>query len=194
MTDRPTALVIIDVQNAILRGLGGTRPQETERALDAVVGRIAGLLARARATALTVIHVKHDGGPGHRLAPDGEGWRIRAELAPRDGEMVVRKRACDAFFETALADRLAAHGIRPGGHDAGRLIVAGCMTQYCIDTSCRRAVSLGYDVTLAADGHATADSGGLRFEQIIAHHNALLDGLDAGAHAITVTPIPEIRL
>ena len=31
--------------------------------------------------------------------------------------------------------------------------MAGCMTQYCVDTSVRRTVSLGYDVTLAEDGH-----------------------------------------
>jgi len=46
------------------------------------------------------------------------------------------------------------------------------MTQYCVGTSVRRAVSLGYDVTLAEDGHLTADSESLTFDQIIAHHNA----------------------
>jgi nicotinamidase-related amidase len=28
------------------------------------------------------------------------------------------------------------------------LIVAGGMTEYCVDTTCRRATSLGYDVTM----------------------------------------------
>jgi len=101
------------------------------------------------------------------------------------GEPVIHKTACDAFFETSLAAELESHKI-------GRLIVAGCMTQYCIDTSVRRAVSLGYDVTLVADGHMTADSGGLRFEQIIAHHNALLDGFDAGDHSARVVPLDQI--
>jgi nicotinamidase-related amidase len=68
------------------------------------------------------------------------------------------------------------------------------MTQYCVDTSVRRAVSLGYDAVLAADGHATADAGGLRFEQIVAHHNSLLDGFDAGSHAVDVRPISDIQL
>jgi len=60
------------------------------------------------------------------------------------------------------------------------------MTQYCIDTTCRRAVSLGYDVTLAADAHTTADMPKLNVEQIVEHHNALLDGFDAGAAVIKV--------
>jgi nicotinamidase-related amidase len=189
MADRDTALVIIDVQNAILRGLGGTRAQDTERAFEAVVARIAGLLARAWAALVPVIVVQHDGAPGHRLAAGSEGWLIRPELARHAGEPVVHKRSCDSFFETDLADRLIARGISPG---TGRLVVAGCMTQYCVDTTCRRAVSLGYDVTLAADGHMTADSGALTFEQIIAHHNAVLDGFDAGVSAITVTPAAKI--
>jgi nicotinamidase-related amidase len=182
-----TALIIIDVQRAILRGIAGGRAMETARALDAAVGRIAGLLDRARSGETPVIHVQHDGGPGHRLQAGTEGWLIREELTPRAGEPVVRKRACDAFFETTLAQELGNRGI-------GRLVMAGCMTQFCIDTSARRAVSIGYDVTLAGDGHMTADAGGLTFEQIIAHHNALLDGFDAGNHAVAVAPCAGIAL
>jgi nicotinamidase-related amidase len=189
MADRNSALVIIDVQNAILRGVGSTRAQHTDAALEAAVGRIAGLLARARAASKPVVIVQHDGGPNHRLAVGSEGWQVRKELIPRAGEALVRKRSCDSFFETDLADRLAERGIKPG---AGRLIVAGCMTEFCVDTTCRRAVSLGYDITLAADGHMTADAGGLTFEQIIAHHNAVLDEFDAGTHVITVAPATAI--
>ena len=92
---------------------------------------------------------------------------------------------CDAFFETSLGPELSARGIR-------RLIIAGCMTQYCIDTTVRRSVSLGFDVVLVGDGHMTADAGSLRFEQIIAHHNELLDGFDAGEHEVRVVPTSEI--
>jgi len=121
------------------------------------------------------------------LQPHTQAWEIRAEIAPKPGEPVIRKRACDAFFETPLDAELAGLGVK-------RLVVAGCMTQYCVDTSVRRAVTLGYDVVLAADGHATADAGGLRFEEIIAHHNGLLDGFDAGSHVVNVCPISEIQL
>ncbi len=189
MADRNSALVIIDMQNAILRGVGGARTQHIDAALEAALARIAGLLARARAASKPVVIVQHDGGPNHRLAVGSEGWQVRKELTPRAGEALVRKRSCDSFFETDLAEQLAARGVHPG---AGRLIVAGCMTEFCVDTTCRRAVSLGYDVTLAADGHMTADSGALTFEQIIAHHNAVLDEFDAGAHMITVAPAAAI--
>ena len=64
-----------------------------------------------------------------------------------------------------------------------------------LDTSVRRAVSLGYDVTLAeGDGHLTADTESLTFDQIVAHHNALLDGFDAGEHSVRVEPFDRISL
>jgi nicotinamidase-related amidase len=182
-----TALVIIDVQNGILRPSDDPRALAVRRRFDETVGRIAGVLDRARSAGMPIVHIQHDGGPGHRLAVGTAGWQIRDELAPREGEPVFRKTACDAFFETPLEAHLRQRGI-------DRLVIAGCMTEYCVDTSVRRAVSLGLDVTLAADGHTTDDAGGLACEAIIAHHNRLLDGFDAGAHRVTLHPcaaLPE---
>lgn len=182
---RSTAVIVIDVQRAILEGKGGARQAETDAALDVTVGRIAELIGRARAAGVPVVFVQHDGGPGHRLAVGTKGWEIRDEIAPLNGEPVIRKTACDSFWETALKSTL-------DGLGAEHLVVAGCMTQFCVDTTVRRAVSLGFNVTLAGDGHMTTGSGGLTFEQIIAHHNGLLDGFDAGEHSVTVSPTAAI--
>jgi len=175
------------MQKGILQGLGGQRQTEHDEALKATTGRIAELLARARKTGIPVVFVQHDGVPGHRLEANRDGWEVREETAPLAAELVIHKRACDSFFETGLDAELSRLKV-------GRIVIAGCMTQYCIDTTVRRAVSLGYDVVLAADGHMTADSGGLLFEQIIGHHNTLLDGFDAGTHSVVVVPISDITL
>jgi nicotinamidase-related amidase len=175
------ALVIIDVQNAILGSADTPSRIENHAALDVVVARIAALIGRARSQGIPVVFVQHDGPTGYRLETGTPGWQIRPEIAPIKGEPVVHKMACDSFFETALAAELESRQI-------GKLIVAGCMTQYCVDTTVRRAVSLGYDVTLVRDAHMTSDFGGLTYEQIIAHHNALLDGFDAGSHGVRVVP------
>jgi nicotinamidase-related amidase len=183
---KDTALVVIDVQRGILDIPGLARKKEIDQALVGTVQRIASLLERARRARIPVLYVQHDGGPGHRLEPNTPGWPIRQEISPLSAEPVIRKRACDAFFETRLQEELAARNVK-------QLVIAGCMTQYCIDTSVRRAVSLGFDVVLAADGHTTADTPTLRFEQIIAHHNALLDGFDAGNHEVRVVPASDIN-
>lgn len=183
----PSALLIIDVQKAILRGKGNKQRQPViDAALDIVVNRLAEMQRKARAHNVPVILVQHDGDTNHRLAKGTDGWQIRGELRPAAGDVLVHKTACDAFFETDLKERLKERRI-------GHLIIGGCMTQYCVDTTCRRAVSLGYDVTLLADGHMTADMGDLTFDQIIAHHNEVLDGFDAGAHAIHVAAANEIQ-
>jgi len=182
-----SALLIIDVQNGILRGLGaGSRQAVLDAALDETVRRLQQLQQRARAAGAPVILVQNDSEPGHRLAVESEGWRLRDEIRPLPGEPVVRKTACDSFFETDLAEQLAKRQIT-------HLVIGGCMTQYCVDTTCRRAVTLGYDVTLLADGHMTADSGGLTYGQIIAHHNDLLDSFDAGTHVIGLAAAADVK-
>lgn len=181
----PKAIVVIDVQNAILEKPGLERRAETFAALDTVVGRIAQLIVWGRQQAIPIIFVQHDGPAGHRLAVGTPGWQIRPEIASLADEPIVHKTACDAFFATTLSDELE-------GRQTTELIIVGCMTQYCVDTTTRRAVSLGYDVTLVADGHMTAGEGGLSFEQIIAHHNGLLEGFDAGNHLVRIRPLANL--
>jgi nicotinamidase-related amidase len=179
------AMVIIDVQNAILGSADTPRRIENYAALDGVVARIAVLCGRARSQGIPIMFVQHDGPAGHRLEAGTRGWQIRPEIAHLAGDSVIHKKACDSFFETTLAAELEARRI-------DKLIVAGCMTQFCVDTTVRRAVSLGYDVTLVSDGHMTADFGRLTYEQIIAHHNALLEGFDAGSHGTRVVSHDQI--
>ena len=177
------ALVIIDVQVGILPEKGSERPAVGQR-FDEVRRRISGLVDEARRQGLPIIFVQHDGEPGHRLQVGTEGWEICGDLGRMPEDVVIRKTACDSFYETDLQAVLSEQGIR-------HLVVGGLMTQYCVDTTCRRAVSLGYDVTLTADAHTTADMPSLRVEQIVDHHNTLLDGFDAGAAMIRVKPASE---
>jgi nicotinamidase-related amidase len=180
------ALLIIDVQNAILSGKGTPERQpHIDAALDETVARLRGLQQEARLAGVPVVLVQHDGTPEHRLAVGTHGWAIRDEIAPRENDVVVHKKSCDSFFETDLAERLDERSVT-------HLVVGGCMSQFCVDTTVRRAVSLGYDVTLVADGHMTADSGSLTFPAIVAHHNETLDGFDAGMAKVEVLAAAEI--
>jgi nicotinamidase-related amidase len=172
------AILVIDVQAGIIDGLRAYRGRE-------VLEQINKLLSKARASNMPIIYVQHDGEAGHPLEVGTHGWEIHPEIAPHQEDIIIRKRASDSFFETTLQHELEARGIN-------HLIVAGCMTEYCVDTTSRRAISMGYDVTLVSDAHTTVDNKLLTAAQIIAHHNALLDGFDAGAHAITVKPADEV--
>jgi len=172
------ALLIIDVQVGLVELI----PAEIR---TSVLPRIETLLSRARTAGMPVIHIQHDGPKGHPLETHTKGWEIHPSLKPLDSESVVRKRESDSFFETALQQELEKRRIT-------RLIIAGGMTEYCVDTTCRRATSLGYDVTLARDAHLTRDNGVLTAANIIAHHNFVLDDFGAGDHVITVLPTDQI--
>ncbi|MDC9808941.1 cysteine hydrolase family protein [Rhizobium binxianense] len=176
------ALLIIDVQNAILSGKATPERQpHVDAALDETVARLATLQEKARRTGAPVVLVQHDGDRGHRLAVGTEGWALRDEIAPKQGEVVISKKSADSFFETDLNEQSVTH-----------LVIGGCMSQFCVDTTVRRAVSLGYDVTLIADGHTTGDTATLTFSEIIAHHNETLDGFDAGKAMVEIRPTAEI--
>lgn len=172
-----TALLIIDVQVGL-----------TNEAHDAqtLLQRTASLIDRARGQGAPVIYVQHDDPPGHPLAPGTPPWQIQPAVAPAAAEPVIRKRTADAFYETPLHEVLQSRGVR-------HLVVAGCQTEYCIDTTCRRAVSLNYSVTLAGDAHSTGASPLLSAAQIIAHHNYVLHGFGTAAHMVRVRPAAEIQ-
>jgi nicotinamidase-related amidase len=158
-----TALLVIDVQNGMF---AEDDPVYQGSELLATIGD---LLAKARAAQAPVIYVQHNGGPGHPLEPGSAGWPIHPAIAPADGEPVVGKATPDSFHETMLQAELEARGI-------AKLVVAGIQTECCVDTTCRRASSLGYQTTLVRDAHSTWDTRTLSAAQIIAHHNEALDG------------------
>ena len=171
-----TALVVIDTQRGMFETPGLPPVPEGERLL----GNIEGLIERAREAGTTVIHIRHDGGPGHPLERDKKGWPIHPRVAPRSGEPIVDKETPDSFLHTTLGEELESRGI-------GRLVLVGMQTQYCVDTTCRRAFGLGYEVTLAADAHGAFDDGTLTAAQIVAHHNEVM-----GNGFAAVVPSSEI--
>ncbi|MDO9417681.1 cysteine hydrolase family protein [Pararhizobium sp.] len=181
-----TALLIIDVQNAVLEGEGTPdRQPAIDAAFTETTLRLRSVQERARAADIPVIFVQHDSGRGDTLARPSQGWELRLEIRPLPGETVVHKTSCDSFFHTALQDELQKRAIT-------HLVIGGCQTPYCVDTTARRAVSLGYGVTLLSDGHMTGDRGALTFTQIIAHHNAVLGGFNAGSHVVELRRCDEI--
>ena len=157
------ALIVIDTQVGMFDTPGVPPVPDGERLLQ----NIEGLIRKAREAEATIIHVQHCDGPGHPLERGTDGWRIHPRVAPARGEPVVEKETPDSFLRTTLREELESRGI-------GRLVLAGMQTEYCVDTTCRRAFSLGYDVTLAADAHGTWDGGGLSAAQIVAHHNEVM--------------------
>jgi nicotinamidase-related amidase len=132
-----------------------------------LLSKLSALLVRARAAKVPIIYIQHCGPEGAVDQPGTPGWEIHPAIAPLSGDIIVQKRHPDAFQETDLQRELESRGIE-------ELIITGIQTEYCVDTTCRRAYSLNYAVTLVEDAHSTWDTDLLSAPQIIAHHNAVL--------------------
>jgi nicotinamidase-related amidase len=174
---KDTALLVIDMQNALI--------EEGAYQAEATIDRIGGLLAQARATDTPVIFIQHEEDEYPPMNYGAAGWQVHPALAPIEGELALRKRTADSFYETPLQDELRARGIH-------RLVLTGMQTENCVAATCRSALSHGYDVTLVADAHTTFDTEQLTAAQIIENENAALGQLERPDHAVTVTPSAEI--
>jgi nicotinamidase-related amidase len=175
-----TALLIIDVQQALC--VGRYAMFDIER----VIGTINAVSARARAAGMPVVLVQHEESEGP-MAFGSPGWQLAAALDTRPGDLRVRKQTSDSFHETALHPLLQERGIT-------KLIVCGLQSEFCVDSTVRRAPALGYEVVLVSDAHSTMDNGVLSAAQISAHHNATLANITSFGRSVTATPAAELRI
>jgi len=156
LENRPaTALLVIDVQNAVVDGA---------HRRDEVVHTIAGLVARARRAGVAVVWVRHH---DDELALGTTGWQIVPDLVPADGEPIIDKSYGDAFEDTALEQALA-------DGQVGRLVVTGAETDACVRSTLHGAFTRGYDVTLVGDAHTAGDKtawGAPPVHAVVAHTN-----------------------
>jgi nicotinamidase-related amidase len=154
------ALIIIDMQR------GSFTEAAPRYDADGLVDRLNALADRVRQIGGLVVFVQHEGPDGDAHHPSQPGFDLLPELRVEPNDLRVRKRSCDAFLDTRLRDELVAASV-------GELIITGCATDFCVDTTVRAALALGYPTIAPSDGHTTADRPYLRAEQIIEHHNAI---------------------
>ena len=78
----------------------------------------------------------------------GKGYEVREEIAPVEGETIVRKLTMGAFNSGNIDTVLRSMGITS-------LVVAGVSTNACVETTARDAADRGYATVIVDD--ATAD-------------------------------------
>jgi nicotinamidase-related amidase len=174
-----SALLIIDVQHALCAGKWSCFD------IERVVDRINVAAEKARSAGAPVIFIQHeDDGP---LTNGGVGWQLDARLVVRPDDLRLRKTASDAFQKTDLHSLLQARGV-------DRLIICGLQSDFCVDSTTRRALSLGYPVALLSDGHSTMDNGVLKAAQISAHHTETLSNLTSYGPRVTPVTAADLRV
>lgn len=91
-----------------------------------------------------------DGRPSRILIRDTWNTEIVPELAPYPGDVVLYKHRYSGFFETDLDSTLKLHAIK-------NLIVVGCTTSVCVESTVRDAMFRDYSCLVLAD--CTAEPG-----------------------------------
>lgn len=157
-----TALLIIDVQEAMF-SYPGLKLYDEKGVMD----RIISLQHKARTAGIPIIYIQHtDDEEYTRGIPT---WEISHRITPLEGEIIVEKPTWDAFHRTVLQDELQKLGVTD-------LVICGMQSEFCLDTTIRRAYSIGYSSVLVKDAHSTFDNGDLSSKDIVKHHNAVLGG------------------
>ena len=177
---KKTALLVIDVQHALCTG------EEAAFDIDRVIDRINSVSATARTAGVPVIFIQHEEDEGSLRFGTG-GWQLAQGLAASPGDFRVRKTTPDSFHQTDLPRLLQERAITD-------LVVCGLQSDFCVDTTVRRALALGYPVTLVADAHSTVDNGVLSAAQIVAHHNTTLAHMASFGPRVRVMPAGEVRI
>jgi len=174
-----SAVLVIDVQQGLCEGEGAAFDCE------GTISRINIVTRKARRAAVPVIFVQHESQDGY-LEHGTDAWQIARGLEVAANDKKVRKSTPDSFLRTDLEDVLRQFGIE-------RIVLCGMHSEFCVDTTARRALSLGFPVTLVSDAHTSAGNAAISAQQVIAHHNATLTNISSFGPRVQAIPSESIE-
>jgi nicotinamidase-related amidase len=174
---RHTALVVVDMQRDFCIPGGAFDKLGVDISMyPPMIPRLARLIEGARAAGAPVIYIQMTVLPGRRsespaqirfnlrlhlgadgvveplsYTPDGSvGQEVIPELAPQDGDWIVKKYRSSAFWGTNLDMLLRSNGIKS-------IVVSGCTTEGCVESTARDGLFADYYVVIAEDCVASDD-------------------------------------
>src|ERR1700751_4835152 len=158
------ALLIIDVQNYCYNEKAGVSEYFRQSFRKTVLPNIRRLQTACRRAGIEVVYsvienVTRDGRDrsldykisGLDVPRGSSDAQVLDEIAPAEDEMIFRKTSSSVFVSTNIDYVLRNLGVRS-------LIVAGMMTDQCVESAVRDACDLGYLVTLATDACTTSSA------------------------------------
>ncbi len=174
------AVLVIDVQQGLCEG--------PDAAFDCagIITRINQVTGHARKVRAPVIFVQHESASGILLY-GSEAWQLADGLEVEPSDLFIRKTTPDSFLRTGLQLLLKKHRVEG-------LVICGMHTEFCVDTTTRKALALGFPVILVSDAHTSAGNITLSPQQVIAHHNVTLTNISSFGPRVTAVPSSEVNL
>ncbi|MDX8340947.1 cysteine hydrolase family protein [Draconibacterium sp. IB214405] len=174
------ALLVIDMQKGSFTA--ATPRFDTEGVCD----RINKLAALCRAQNYPVVYIQHDGtgtGEFEKNAPD---WENLDALIVEPNDVRIDKYANDVFYRSQLQARLTELNVSD-------LLITGCATDFCVESTVQSALTLDYTITVVADGHTTGERPHLSARKVIEHYNWVWQNMIPTKGNIAVKTFDEIK-
>lgn len=172
------ALLIIDMQKISFT------PETPRFDKENVVGKINSLSHKFRSNNDLVIHIQHDGTKDGFCIPNTTEWEIIDSIEVKVSDLLISKIANDSFYKSELHNTLQANNV-------DELIITGCATDFCVDSTIKSAFTHHYKITAISDAHTTADRPALKAKQVIDHYNWIWKEMIPINGAIKVVPFDE---
>ena len=180
MISNEYALLVIDMQLVAFDGKITPPYPDGLQLLD----NIYDLIAICRRDKIPIVYIQScNPVPGQPYSKEAHGWQIHERIAPLPEDRVVFKENSSSFDGTDLHQVLS-------DLETERLIMCGGFSEFCVASSVKDALALGYHVYLAADGHSTVSDDEAKGRAITAEQNKLLAEL--GAQVVGIEAMPEV--
>jgi len=163
-----TTLLVIDMQ----QGLFKKQIYKSQRLID----NINHLLDRFHQVNSPVFLFRHSNESFLKFGSDD--WQLHSALRQAESDIIIDKTHASIFKEKVFTDILANRKI-------GSVVIAGLVSNGCIQAACTDAKNLGIKTTLVSDGHSTWHKDA---EKIVTDYNAKL-----ATKGIQVLPTHEIK-
>lgn len=158
MENNRPALLIIDMQK-------GSFTNKTPRFdTNGIVKRINELTSLFRKNNAPVIFVQHDGTGTGKFEKKSTNWENLDELVIETSDFFIDKYVNDIFYKSKLQAKLTEL-------KATELLITGCATDFCIESTIQSALTKDYNIIVVEDGHTTGNRPHLKAKKVIEHYN-----------------------
>lgn len=173
------ALLVIDMQK-------GSFTADTPRFdTDGVVKRINALASIFREQKNPVVYIQHDGTGTGEFEKHTWQWENLDDIVVQPEDIRIDKYANDVFYHSKLQSKLSELKVN-------ELIITGCATDFCVESTIQSAITKDYNITVVANGHTTGERPHLSAEKIIEHYNWTWSNMIPTKGKIVVKSFEEI--
>ena len=151
-----------------------------------VVKRINGLAKLFRELDFPVFFIQHDGIGTGEFEKNMQEWELLDDLKLASTDILIDKYANDVFYNSKLQPVLTTLNVN-------ELLITGCATDFCVESTIQSALTKDYNVTVVEDGHTTGERPHLKAEKVIEHYNWVWRNMTPTKGRIVVVNYEKIK-